>query len=160
MIPVRELADSWSSLYSNSAAIRSAVAFAHVGGLVAGGGSAIAADRATLRALGRGGSSLAAEIERLQGAHRIVLAGLATVGVSGVLLMLANFDQYLLSPVFWIKMGLVAGLLLNGAWLALAATRTSRGEANSARSLRIACVTSLALWFTTTLFGTVLPNVL
>jgi len=160
VVPIRELADTWSSWYSNSAAIRSSIAFAHVGGLVAGGGSAIAADRATLRALARGGSFLAAEIDRLQGAHRIVLAGLVVVGVSGVLLMLANFDEYLVSKVFWLKMGLVAALFLNGAWLALVAGRARGGQAKHWQALRIACLTSLALWFATTFLGTVLPNVL
>jgi hypothetical protein len=159
-MPVRELADAWSSFYSNSAAIRSTVAFAHVGGLVAGGGCAITADRATLRALKRGGPSLASEIDRLQGAHRIVLAGLAAVGVSGVLLLLANLDGYVASKTFWIKMVLVAGLFLNGAWLAREASRVGSGNAPNGKSLRAACFTSLFLWFATTLAGTVLPNVL
>jgi len=160
VVPIRELAETFSSWYSNSAAIRSSIAFAHVGGLVAGGGSAIAADRATLLAIARGGPSVAAEIDRLQGAHRMVLAGLAVVGLSGVLLLLANFDEYLVSRVFWVKMALVAALFLNGAWLAVAAARARRGDAKEWRTLRIACLTSLALWFATTLLGTVLPNVL
>ena len=160
MIPVRELADAWSSVYSNSAAIRSTVAFAHIGGLVGGGGCAIAADRATLRALGRGGTFLTGEIDRLQGAHRMVLAGLAAVGISGVLLWLANFDAYLQSPVFWIKMALVAALFLNGARLALVASRARSGSPRDWPALRHACITSLALWFATTLVGTILPNVL
>ena len=160
MAPLRELAETWSSLYSNSAIIRSSVAFAHVGGLVAGGGSAIAADRATLRAIARGGALVSAEIERLQSVHRAVLAGLAAVGVSGVLLLMANLDEYLVSRVFWIKMALVAGLFLNGAWLTLAAARARRGDRRHWRALRIACLTSLGLWFLTTLLGTVLPNVL
>lgn len=160
MVPIRELAETWSSWYSNSAVIRSSIAFAHVGGLVAGGGSAIAADRATLRALVRGGPFLAAEIDRLQGAHRIVLAGLVAVGLSGVMLMLANFDEYLVSKVFWLKMTLVAALFLNGAWLALVARRARGGEEKYSRRLRVACLASLALWFATTFLGTVLPNVL
>ncbi len=41
---IRELAETWASLYSNSVAIRSLVSFAHFGGLMAGGGTAIAAD--------------------------------------------------------------------------------------------------------------------
>jgi hypothetical protein len=160
VVAIRELAETWSSVYSNSAALRSAIAFAHVGGLVAGGGTAVAADRATLRALRRGGSFLAAEIDRLQGAHRIVLAGLAAVGVSGVLLMLANLDQYLVSPVFWTKMVMVAALFLNGARLAFVAARARNGTPGDWPALRFACRTSLALWFATTLLGTVLPNVL
>ena len=160
MIPVRELADAWSSVYSNSAAIRSTVAFAHIGGLVGGGGCAIAADRATLRALRRDGTFLTAEIDRLQGAHRMVLAGLAAVGISGVLLWLANFDAYLQSPVFWIKMALVGALFPNGARLAFVASRARSGSPRDWPALRHACITSLALWFATTLVGTILPNVL
>jgi hypothetical protein len=159
-MPVHQLADAWSSVYSNSAAIRSTVAFAHVGGLVSGGGCAIAADQATLRALRRGGAFLTTEIDRLQGTHRMVLAGLAVVGVSGALLWLANFDAYLQSPFFWIKMALVAALFLNGARLAFVASRARSGTPAQWRALRRACLTSLALWFATTLVGTILPNVL
>ncbi len=159
MIPLREIAESWSAVYSNSAAIRSAVAFAHVGGLVAGGGTAVVADRATLRAIARGGEFVATEVDRLQSAHRAVLAGLAVVSVSGVLLMLANFDAFVVSAAFWIKMALVGALLLHGAWLARVASRTGPGGSRGWRALRVACVVSLLLWFATTLLGTVLPNV-
>ena len=159
MIALREITESWSAVYSNSAAIRSALAFAHVGGLVAGGGTAVVADRATLRAIRRGGTFVATEVERLQGAHRAVLAGLAVVSVSGILLMLADFDAYVASAAFWIKMALVGALLLNGAGLARVASRARSGGPRSWRSLRIACVLSLILWFATTLLGTVLPNV-
>ena len=159
MIGLREITESWSALYSNSAAIRSAVAFVHVGGLVAGGGTAVVADRATLRAIRRGGALVAAEVERLQGAHRAVLAGLVAVTVSGILLMLADFEAYVVSAAFWIKMGLVGALLLNGAWLARVASRTPVSGAGNGRPLRIACIFSLILWFATTLLGTVLPNV-
>ena len=159
MIPIKEIAESWSAMYSNSAAIRSAVAFAHVGGLVAGGGTAVAADRATLRALARGGPFVALEVERLQGAHRAVLAGLVVVNVSGVLLMLADFDAFVGSAAFWLKMALVGALLLNGARLARVASRGGSGGPRSVRALRNACVLSLVLWFATTLLGTVLPNV-
>lgn len=159
MIAIREIAESWSAVYSNSAAVRSVIAFAHVGGLVAGGGTAVVADRATLRAIRRGGAFVATEVERLQGAHRIVLSGLAAVSVSGILLMLADFDAYVVSSAFWIKMALVAALLLNGAWLARVAARAESGAA-SWRALRVACVLSLVLWFATTLLGTILPNAL
>ena len=50
MISGSELVETWSSIYSNSAAIKSALGFAHLGGLLAGGGMAIAADRSTLAA--------------------------------------------------------------------------------------------------------------
>ena len=62
MLALREIADTWASIYSNSAALRSGVSFAHLGGLVASAGPAIAADRALLRAT-------TTEIARLE--HRI-----------------------------------------------------------------------------------------
>jgi hypothetical protein len=159
MIALREIAESWSTLYSNSAVIRSTLAFVHVSGLVAGGGTAIVADRAMLRAIRRGGGSLTAEVERLHTAHRAVLAGLAAVSVSGLLLMLADFDAYVVSIAFWIKMALVAALLLNGAWLARIAALDLHRSAPNWRRLRVACLLSLLLWFATTLLGTTLPNV-
>ena len=41
-----ELARPWADLYGSSAAVASAVAFLHFGGLMAAGGTALAADRA------------------------------------------------------------------------------------------------------------------
>ena len=123
MAPLRELVDTWSSLYSNSAALRSAISFAHVGGLVGGGGCAIAADLGTLRALGHAPAILRAEIHRVHLVHEIVISGLAVVVVSGLMLMLADVDAYLASRVFWLKMALVFGLVLNGAVLVRATGR-------------------------------------
>ena len=117
MISIHDLADSWASIYSNSAFIRSGIAFAHVGGLVGGGGCAIAADRRTLRAYRGDAARLADEVEHLHGVHRVVLIGLAAVIVSGVLLMFADLDAYLASTAFWVKMALVAALFFNGGIL-------------------------------------------
>ena len=154
MLPIRELADTWSSLYANSALLRSVVSFAHVGGLVTGGGYAIASDLDLLRSLRRGGLDAAPQLARLQAAHRIVISGLALVIISGFLLMFADLDAYLESTVFWIKMTLVACLLVNGALLA----RTARREAGA--RLRLMTLASLTLWLTTTFVGAVVPNAL
>jgi hypothetical protein len=57
-------------------------------------------------------------------------------------------------------MGGVLVLTINGARL-VAAGRAAGADANADWSrLRSASVASLVLWFTTTLFGAVLPNVL
>jgi len=62
--------------------------------------------------------------------------------------------------LFWLKMGGVLVLTINGARL-VAAGRAAGADANADWSrLRSASVASLVLWFTTTLFGAVLPNVL
>ena len=160
MLSVRDVADTWASIYANSAALRSVVSFAHIGGLVGGGGCAIAADSATLRAFGRAPGVLAREIEHLHGVHRVVLIGLAAVVVSGVLLMFADLDAYLASTAFWIKMALVAALVVNGRILVRSSGGAHEGEPAAQVALRRASVTSLILWFATTFVGAVLPNVL
>jgi hypothetical protein len=48
-----DLIESWNALYANHAALRTAIEFAHIGGLVAGGGCAIAADLARCAKTGR-----------------------------------------------------------------------------------------------------------
>jgi hypothetical protein len=160
MVPVRELIDTWASIYANSAAIRSGVAFGHVGALLAGGGCAIAADLWTLKASRGGYAAVQTEVERLHGVHRIVVVNLAVVVVSGLLLMAADVDAYLASTAFWIKMALVVALVINGAVLVRTSHRIAASDTRPVRRLRIVSMASLALWFATTLLGAVLPNAL
>lgn len=47
-IPIAHAIESWSTFYADSAALRTAVGFAHVAGLVVSGGAAITEDRAIL----------------------------------------------------------------------------------------------------------------
>ncbi len=157
---LQNLSDNWASIYSHSPAIKSALSFAHIGGLVGGGGCAIAADRATLKALRRPVAETAHRIEELHTVHTVVIVGLVLVVVSGVLLALADLDTYLQSTVFWIKMAFVVALLANGALVMRAGTRVHNGDAAARGALWFACVASLGLWFSTTLIGAVLPNVL
>ena len=150
---LRTLAVNWGSFYSNHAVMRTAVTFAHSGGLVAGGGAAVTADRGILSAFGR------SDVERdsmLGAVHRTnvaVLVGLAIVAVSGVLLFAADLDTYLTSKLFWTKMVLVALLVMNGAAL------TAAGRRGDWETLRWTAIASLALWFLTTLSGTGLLNI-
>lgn len=157
---VKDLADTWSSIYSTSPAIKSALAFTHIGALVGGGGAAIAADRTTLRAMRRGQAALDHELEHLHHVHLFVMVGLGLVIISGVLLMLADLDAYLLAPVFWVKMALVLLLMANGALVMRGGRRTHGGDPSGPRVLRFAAIASLLLWFGTTLAGAILPNVL
>jgi hypothetical protein len=149
----------WTSFYSNHAALRTLVGFAHVGGLVGGGGCAIAADRATLALARRGADARAADLTAVRGAHRVVLAGLLAVAASGVLLFAADVDTFLHSRFFWLKMGLVGVLLANGWVLRRAGDRAAGGDARAWRVLARAAAASVALWFLTTLAGAALPNI-
>src|SRR5690349_24762003 len=144
---VKDLADTWSSIYSTSPAIKSALAFTHVGALVGGGGAAIAADRATLRAMRRGQAALDHELEHLHHVHLFVIVGLALVIASGVLLTLADLDAYLSAPVFWLKMILVLLLMANGVLVMRGGRRTHAGDPSGPRLLRWAAIASLLLWF-------------
>jgi len=158
MTPIREIVETWASFYANSPAARSAVTFTHVGALVVGGGSAIAADLETIRALRRDAPSLRAERERLHATHRLVTTSLALVVLSGILLMLADLDAYVASAAFWIKMGLFAALVLNGAMIVSLTAAAHEDSPRGRARLRLAAVASLVLWLATTLLGTVVPN--
>jgi hypothetical protein len=144
----------WSTVYAESAATRTLVGFAHVGGLLVGGGYALAQDH---RILTDRRSIWPGDVAR-PAAHGIVLVGLGLIMASGALLLAANTDTYGRSAFFWIKMGLVAALLANGWVLKRAEADARRRSAVPARLRRAAAVSTM-LWLLTTLAGSVLPNV-
>ena len=156
---VAHFVDAWSTLYSNSAALRTLVAFVHIAGLVGGGGAAIAADRATLLATRRGAVVARNQLLSIHHTHRIVVLGLAAVIVSGLLLFAADIDTYAVSKVFWLKMAMVALLMINGAVLVRVAGANRAADERVRRTLRWTSATSLCLWFLITLAGAGLPNI-
>jgi uncharacterized membrane protein len=156
---VSDLLDTWSSLYSNHAALRTSIEFLHIGGLVAGGGCAVAADRMTLMAIRNDAGTRALRLAALKGIHRVVLAGLVVIIVSGVLMFGADVDMFLYSKAFWLKMGLMLLLMANGAVLVRAERRVEHGDPTAWTQLKYTATASLALWFLTTLAGSALPNI-
>ena len=156
---LRDLATTWGSFYANHAAMRTVIAFAHVGGLVAAGGAAMMADREILSGHRRREQSGSVALRTVQKTHGIVLAGLAIVIASGVLLFAADLDAYLVSRLFWIKMALVVALMINGAILTRAERRVSSNLGDSWGTLQWTAIASLSLWFLTTFIGTALPNI-
>ena len=154
------LAEPWNSLYSDSKVVSSAVVFLHLLPLLVAGGAALTADRATLRAARGSADDRTRQLGDLARVHGMVLAGLALSFVSGVLLFLSDVDEYLGSPVFWVKLGFVGLLLLNGFMM----TRTEKALASGGDEtalwarLRTISVLSLILWTTTTLVGVVLMS--
>jgi hypothetical protein len=172
------VAQPWADLYGGSAVIASVVVFLHLGGLLAAGGLALAADRGVLRHGGRSWEERRAFVRELGATHGVVLAGLATVVASGVLMLAADVEALLPSPVFWAKMAGFALLMLNGVLL----QKAERAVAASAepdpfpdppadrppapaegerrwRALRAASVRSAALWFAVLFLGTLLTAV-
>ena len=72
--------------------------------------------------------------------------------------MLADLDAYIASTAFWIKMGLFAALVLNGAMIVSLTAAAHEDSPRGRARLRLAAVASLVLWLATTLLGTVVPN--
>jgi uncharacterized membrane protein len=153
------IAAGWGSIYANHAALRTAVTFAHVASLIVGGGAAIAADRAMLVALRPDETSRNASLEALHGTHRIVVVSLVLVAISGVLMFTADVDSLLFSRVFWVKMGLVALLVVNGGVLWAAEESARRRDDSAWRTLRVTALASVALWLLATLAGVALLNI-
>jgi uncharacterized membrane protein len=153
------LLESWSSLYANHAALRTAIEFTHIGGLVAGGGCAIAADLATITVAREGSATLTTQLQLLKRTHGLVVLGLVALVISGLLLFAADVETFLYSRIFWLKMGLMVLLLVNGALMLRGEHQVKRGEPRAWARLHHTAAASLVFWFLTTLAGAALPNI-
>jgi hypothetical protein len=158
-------AKPWASLYSDSTAVSSTVTFFHLGGLLFAGGTAIASDRATFRALRGTDEDRSRLLVDLGNAHAWVLAGLSVIFVSGLLLALSDVKTFGYSPIYWTKMSLVVLLLLNGSLLQRTEQKLRAGslliQSTGPRQrlwsrLRFAAATSMALWTAIVLAGVIL----
>jgi len=154
-----DLLQTWGSFYANHAAIRTLVAFVHVGGLILGGGLAVAADRAVLTAVLDDDRSRRSLLGTLEGTHRLVVGSLVVIAASGLLLFASDVEAFLYSRFFWIKMGLVVLLAVNGLVLWRAERRARSGDHTAWNTLRFTAIASITLWFLTTLGGVALPNI-
>jgi hypothetical protein len=155
------LTEPWAQLYSAMPSVQTATTFAHFGGFLLGGGFAIAADGATIRAARRGHQKRRRQLASIHGVHRLVVVGLALTLASGLAMFAADIETLATSTIFWMKIALVAMLLANGGAMASIESALRAGtvepEAGWDR-LRRAAVRSLALWFAAVLAGTLLVN--
>ena len=155
----------WRHAFAHSAVLPTAVLFGHLGGLLAAGSLAVAANRGVLRARAEGGDAGACrrDLDDRARAHAPMVAALAVAMLSGALLFLADVEAFAGTWLFWAKMGLVLALLANGANAArLDALFRARGDALADPVLwhrrRRCAVTSVALWFALVLAGAALAN--
>jgi len=146
------------SFYSNHAMARTLITFAHIGGLVVAGGAAMTVDRGLVFSARRTNDSGRAQLAATRSTHGFVLWGLVLVTVSGLLLFAADVDTFWASRVFWIKIGLIALLVVNGMALMRSERRASAGDASAWRTLRWTAAASITLWMLTTLAGVALLN--
>lgn len=155
------LAEPWAAFYADTPVLQTATAFAHFGGLLLGGGFAIAADAATIRASRSAVGHRRRQLAYIHGVHRVVLVGLAATLLSGVLMFAADLETLATAPVFWVKMAIVALLLGNGGMMAMTESSLRARTAEPQRGWRrmhAAATCSLALWFAAVLAGTMLVN--
>lgn len=158
-LPLHNLLVDWGSFFAKHAMVRTIIAFAHVGGLVAAGGAAMAIDRELLAVMRLDEDARLRLLTTLHSTHSLVVAGLVLVTSSGVLLFAADVDTFLYSRVFWIKMALLVLLTANGVVLIFAKRRAEQGRADAWPTLRATAIASIALWFLVTLGGAALPNI-
>lgn len=157
----------WERLFNNSKFVSNGVTFLHLGGLLFAGGFAIAADRATFRALRGTPEDRVTLLREVGDVHQPVLIGLGVLFVSGILLAASDVETFGKSLVFLVKMVLVALLMLNGLALqrtenALRARIASGSGAVSEepmwQRLRRTAIASVTLWTAILLAGTILVN--
>ena len=151
------IAQPWATIFNDSRAVSSGVMFAHLSGLVLGGGGAVAADRASLRAVRATATQQASHLSELGLVHRVVILGLTVTFLSGLLLALADIETYATMGTFWIKMGLIALLLGNGVFMQRAERALAVGTP-AWRRLHVAAIASLVLWFAVLLASTFLTS--
>jgi hypothetical protein len=160
MIPtvIRQAAEAWATVYSNSAALRVGVTFCHFAGLVTGGGLAVATDRSTLRLATGLEAERQAHLDELGAIHRVVVLGLTLTVASGLLMVAADLDTMLASTVFWTKMALVSVLLGNGLLMTRAEHAARTTPVTGWPRLRRTAMLSLILWFLIVLASTILTT--
>jgi hypothetical protein len=148
---------SWASLFGNSKVVSTGVTYAHLAGLLVGGGTAVDADRQVFRAHAGEAPERAACMARVPTVHRTVVVSLGLVIVTGILLFLSDVETFAGSKTFWIKMFAVALLMANGVLLLRAEAMVAADD--SARNwsrLRRGSILSLGLWALVLLLGTIL----
>lgn len=156
-----ELAKPWARFYSKSDAAQTLILFAHLAGTLGGGGLAIAADRAMWKARTGTDEVRARLLAEVAATHRSVITGLTVAMLSGALMLAADVETYVPSPIFWSKMAALALLLANGAWLRSLERGAQRAPATLPVAwprLTLASRFSYALWFAVVLGGVMLMN--
>ena len=165
---VAAIVQPFADFYASSKAMSAVTTTLHIGGLLAGGGLAIATDRAVLRVPRDDWRAQRTALFDLAATHRLVIGALVAMGLSGAMFLAADVKTFAVSRVYWIKMALVLVLLLNGLRLRRAETRVNRSTQEAGADalvsppewavLRQSAILSLLLWFTIMTLGVVLAN--
>ena len=159
MNSIESLFSPWQELYSDSTVISTTVTALHLIGMLIGGGLAIAADRVTLRIAGEQTGERERHLGELNAIHRPVLFALSLLFITGLMMVASDVSTFLTSPVLWVKLGLVALLVINGVVLERAETSLRNASGGGSwKKLRFSARCSIALWIATLIAGTVLVS--
>lgn len=153
--------EPWQSAYGDSAVISTGVTAVHLIAMLVGGGLAIAADRTTLRIMKEQPGLRDWHLGELNTIHRPVLIAMSVLFLSGLAMLTADVRTFVTSPVLWVKLFLVALLVVNG--VVLERTESALRRASNAPDgkwvrLRVSAICSIALWIATLVAGTILVS--
>jgi hypothetical protein len=161
--------EPWRRLYAQSPLLSTVILFGHLGGLLAAGGLAVAAERATLRLDPTDDSERRRHLDDLERLRTPIWIAFAVALVSGALLFLADVEAFAASPIFWTKMSLVGLLIAATSLTARLDTALRRdGDAGTSaetavrarqwRRRRASGVVTALLWFGLVLVGAALAS--
>ena len=151
---IAPLVASWSSYYGDHQMVSVTVRYLHLAAVLIGGGSAVALDRKVLQAHGAEGVARRAILAELRGSHRVVVPSLTVVALTGLLMTVADVDTFLASSLYWVKLGLVTLLVVNGGLLLAAESAAERASGERWGRLAMVAAASLTLWLATLFVGT------
>ena len=161
--------EPWRRLYAQSPLLSTLILFGHLGGLLAAGGLAVAAERATLRIDPSDDFARRRHLADLEGLRAPIWSAFAVALVSGALLFLADVEAFAASPIFWTKMSLV-GLLVATTWVTARQDTALRRDGDSGasgdsvvrdrqwRRRRAGAIATAVLWFGLVLVGAALAS--
>lgn len=161
---IEHVFDPWKQVYSDSIPLSTAMTAAHLLAMLFGGGLAIAADRTTLLLRGENAEQRRQHLVDLNAVHRPVLIALTFSAITGVAMLLSDIETFVASPALWVKLTLVALLLINGVILnrtetALRRSQDDGGSESLWSRLKFNAISSLVLWSATLVAGITLVNV-
>lgn len=146
--------EAWADFKADHRVVSRGLSVLHLSGILLGGGTAIAIDRAVRRAVSGADALRAHVLDEMALAHRVVVPALVLVFATGALWTLSELEEFLASPVYWLKMGLIALLLINGLVMMRAERAARDGASNDAWArLRTTGTISLVLWFAVLIAG-------
>ena len=155
-----DLTAPWGDFMKHSKITKVIVIFLHLAAIVVGGGIAIGLDRLSLR-LSRGtGPDRSSHLAELARTHNLVIGSLGLSIVSGLALVAAEIDNFPTSWIFWVKMGFIVLLLLNGVRMKSIESRMAAAgptDADWAR-LHTVAMSSITLWLVVTFLGVALSK--